>query len=414
MREIFSLIDPTSDVNGVIVQGFANVIYRLVRLWNEDQVKLWYYTVSKHFDTILEKLKCMLNREIADGEDEMIHKIAAEALNHLIMRADDKLIGRLLVLYDQRVEDLRRSLDMFDSDVVRFVIQANLCSNLECLVMRLGGAIPLDRINHLAKLLYGILNRRDSLVYDEAMVCLANVFKTFYNLFDRSDINCILNVVERALDSQLTNLINAALVLLGDIFENVEVDISDTFEKFFLILYELITKQDVREIRPFIIICISKMFIGMSKSQENFLAGAQNRFFELLKLLQTSECGFRSDADIEYISGLYEGLCMGWSCFARIFWPVIGGETGAVVQRKEKDLLQIMANLASRIESLGRPRNSLLSEFVEMASVFTEKCERKNNLTLNLKANHNVLEMASSCPKLKKKALETIKLMKTK
>jgi hypothetical protein len=316
---------------------------------------------------------------------------------------------------------------MFAEESIRFRIQGCLCITLTNLVIVLETEITADVLGNTVQVLFDVLSRRHRLIYEEAVLTLASLFMKKHDLFANEHKMEMLHIVAIALDSGCPGVINAASILLADMyrFSGSEPLLVEQFHEFFQLEVNLLrSHREMREIHPFAVKAIAEMFEGTSKAsgaRDGLLIRYEEQVLEVMKLTRDMEIDVDREEDIQYANSLFEHACMLYKVYADNFYA--RSEQGMEAQllqeslAKEKMQLLEMARYASVLLKLGSLTDSVLYAFCKMTHAFGTNCSRKNNVILNRNPVHRLLEICqgdSRPPKLKNIAKTEANFLKSK
>jgi hypothetical protein len=304
----------------------------------------------------------------------------------------DALMAELFGTTLQDIEDGAA----IEAENVRFAVQAHLCSNLTNLALRLGTGIAVDNLHGCVDFLCAILEHRNDLLYEEAVVALSTLYLMLHELFGPDEIERLLDIVRVGLSSGAPHVINSASILLADLYcFSGEAFGEQVFREFFEIEVGLLLRENesMRAIHPFVVKAIARMFegAGRTRATQEMLAPYEDPLFQVMQMVRTVTINPASRSDREYANILFEHLANLYKVFARLYWPPPPRDKRGA--QLEKKYVMEMSFLAEAVVRLGKVAEFTIFQLAEMAAEFGEHCSRENNVPLNRSKVHKLLEM---------------------
>jgi hypothetical protein len=439
-KDMFATVDPTFPADAIVqpvvdllvvdvdtpvlvLERFAVVIYYLVQIRADDNFRS---PMPGPFHTLVDFLRMLMSRPIETKEEMTMFETACEALNQLILHGcRERQCDDLRELFRVTLDELEASHASVEADYVRFSVQAHLSSNLASLALRIGENLEDDELHQAIEYLFGLLEHRDFLMYEEAVLALRSLYIPLYKSFTREEVDRMMLIVQDALSSECPGVINSASLLLGDLFRFGGPDFIDQFEDCFALADSLLREhEDVREIHPFVVRAVAEMFEGIPCEHFHMLASHEQHLFELMKMVRGVSIDPGRHSDVQYANALFECLAQLYRVFAKLFYPQLTGITARTALPDQQDqlvqeraYLSEMAEFAKAVAIIKKPSEFLLSQFVDMAAQFAEKCSIKNNTVLNRTVVHRVLDMTQETDTtmpLKRKGKRTQILLKNR
>jgi hypothetical protein len=336
----------------------------------------------------------IMSRPIESEEDIILHEAACGGLNQVILHGSfghDALMAELFRTTLQDIEDGAA----IEAENVRFAVQAHLCSNLTNLALRLGTGIAVDNLHGCVDFLCAILEHRNDLLYEEAVMALSALYLKSHELFGPDEIERLLDIVRVGLSSGAPHVINSASILLADLYRFSEEAFGEqVFREFFEIEVGLLRENELmRAIHPFVVEALARMLegAGRTRATQEMLAQYEDPLFQVMQMVRTVTINPASRSDREYANILFEHLARLYKMFARLYWPPPLRDKRAV--QLERKYVMEMSLLAEAVVRLSKVAEFTIFEFAEMAAEFGEHCSRENNVPLNRSIVHKLLEM---------------------
>jgi hypothetical protein len=307
-------------------------------------------------------------------------------------QADD-----LRALFLQALDDLDASRTSIDENHVRYTVQAHLCSHLTSLAVRLKSQMVTADVHRSVTLLFNILHQRDTLLYEEALFTLSRLYSNVGQVFTWDHVQTMLDIIRFSLASESPGVINAASILLADIFRFSGRELQTVFPIFFEIEEKLLRDNgEWRDIHPFLIRAIAEMYCGVGQYPEHheMINEWKERLFELMRMVRTVRIDLSKEADLQYAGHLFENLAVLYRVYAELFYPKIDSvnPTSAEIAAEKAVLLEMnsFAQVLLRIQVVNE---FVLQEYILMVKAFAVNCSRRNNVILNKKPVLQVLDM---------------------
>jgi hypothetical protein len=405
VQSVIDLLVIDVDTPVLVLERFALVISCLIQIWADRH---YCSPIPNRFHTFVDFLRELMSRPIETAEDMSMFDTACDALNQLILHGCEQgQIADLQELFRTTLSELEASHTLVEADHIRFSIQARLSSTLMSLALRIGLKLQDDELHQAVEYLFGLLEQRDSLIYEEALPTLTSLYISLNKHFTRDEVDHMMLIVHDALGSECPGVISSASVLLGDLFHFSGADLIDKFDDCWVLAGSLLREhEDMREIHPFVIRALAEMFEGIVDAGVDRLVSYAPDLFELMKMVRGVPIDPESHSDVQYADTLFGFLAQLYRVFAKLFCPELSGITGRGVSPRHEQLLvqervylSEMAEFAKAVAVIKNPSDMLLSHFLEMAIQFAQKCSIRNNAVLNRQAVHIVLEMTQRTDK---------------
>jgi hypothetical protein len=248
--------------------------------------------------------------------------------------------------------------------------------------------------HHCLEVLFGILERPNATVYEEALLTLAGLYLHLNKLFRLDHIHAMASIAREALMSQSPGMVNSASILIAGLFHFSGAHLAEHFLEFFTIEERLLRQHpEMRNVHPFIVKAVADMFEGVGKDHE-VIAGLEERLFSLMKMLRAVDIDVRSEEDVAYANALFEYVCYLYKVYAIVYYTNEDRDPGLEVRQREKAVLNEMGELASVLLKLRTLNEHVLVQYIDMTVEFAKHCSRRNNVSLNKACVHKVLDMA--------------------
>jgi hypothetical protein len=422
VHHIVNLFVIDDKVHPFIIARYCLIISSLARLWKHDCLQ-WRSPLPTFFTEFVTFLRQIMQRCQGLEAAMDVYKDAADALNYVILLIPEpeQRNSELNTLFTQILDDLEATCCSMDSDAIRFGIQANLCSNLGYLAHRLRHRLRDEHVHRAVTMLLNLLRSPNTLLYEEGLLSLAKLYNSVSHAFELDQVMLLLSIVEFALLSESPGVINAASVLLGELFRLSGPMLADRLLAFFEMEVSLLQKYDqVRDIHPYIIKTLADMLesVGRSPADRPLLEPLRERVFGLMQMVRAVPIDLGKEADLIYANYLFESLTQLYRVFAELYYPLVQPDDSTEKFSLEKVILNEMANLAQSVFRLGDGvvQERVLVEFILMAKAYAAKCSRKNTVTLNKRSVHNVMNLTQANrlhANTRKLGKEVIKVLKS-
>jgi hypothetical protein len=391
---ILSLLHIETNIHPVILSRYALIVFHLGQIWAEEH-PCWS-PLPPFFRHFVEIMKTIMSRPIENEYDILIYQNACEALNALIVNGSWKEGNLLRQLFQETLRELEESGRAIEADNVRYAVQARLCSNLTSLTVAIGKDMANDELHQAVGCVFHILEQRNPVIYEEAVMSLASLYLKLYDEFLPDELDQMLSIVRDGLNSGSPGVINSASILLADLYHWSGKQFVEQFPEFLELEVGLLCSHDeMRQIHPFLIKAIAEMFEGVGDGR--VLAEYETQLFDLMKMVRAVSIDPKSHSDMQYADYLFEYLTSLYRVFAKLFYPETNGVPNFnEVIKKEKGYLLEFAELANVIWRLEKLNGFVLFQFAEAARQFASKCSRRNNVVLNRRSVHKVLDIAQN------------------
>jgi hypothetical protein len=371
------------ETHPLILSRYALIVFSLATVW-ENTALNYRSPIPNFFLVLMRLLKQILARPLISPDAIRLHHDASVALNQLILSGSNvqTLNNELHALFMTTLDELDSSQKNIRDDKIRFIIQTHLCSNLTVLSMRMSGEIDKNDLYRALDLLFNILRQDSDLIYDEALLTLAQLYCDFNRSFREDDIVIILRIVPLALNSESPGAITSASFLE---FLNIEEQI-------------LRNSPHLRESHPFIVETIAEMFQGVGRCEQHkaLINTYESRLFQLLQFVRSVSIDVTNESDVSDANNLFEYVAFLYEVYAVLYYPITGDSPTADQRAKKRKVLDEMVAFAKVLVNLHNVSDIVLTRFVYMVQAFGEHCTRVNNTRLNKWSVHKVLEMAQS------------------
>lgn len=432
MDQILSVIVITNDsTDPQIIQRYAMIIYHLSEAWEGNKynslIGLYFpkmygylYNMLQYTNYIIEK-----NTRQSSTITGLISTIF-ESMNMLFLSVPEENLDECLNssgLYEDVMNRLRESSNIFQSSEIIFAFQAGLCSNLSTMTLRLKKKVS-SKVQQAIAILFNILQQRNSLIYEEGIMGLAAIVFGCTDSINDEILIRLTKIADDGLHFDSPNVICASSILLSDLFKYFKGRMEPIVDNSFTVLYKLIMDHpEMKDIHPYVIRTMAQMFDSLYESHD-CLERYKVQYIELLSRVKTVSFSLNFDikADVEYANALYRSLADAYASYAKNFYATLygNGNDPENIQLERKQLLEF-ADFSNCILQIGEYNidDELIQAFIGAARQFANNCSRKNNVILNRNKIHQVLDIGSrrttsKITNLSKKSKEASKYLKSK
>jgi hypothetical protein len=224
---ILSLLQLEPNIHPVILSRYPLIVFHLAGIWTDKHRYL--SPLPPFFKQFVDILKTIMSRPIESEDDIVTYQNACEALNLMILNGSSKERNDLQELFQATLREMDKSGRMIEADSVRYIVQARLSSNLTSLAIAIGKDMGDDDLRQALQRLFHILEQRDALIYEEAIMSLAGLYMKLSERFPADEFDRLLVVVRDGLSTESPDVIHSASILLGDLYDILGKQLVDQF-----------------------------------------------------------------------------------------------------------------------------------------------------------------------------------------
>lgn len=390
--------------NRQIYIQISRIIRNLASVWSNNTMES---QIGKFFDDFYRFIGVFFNLGITHN-DQMLINESSLALDSIIINSPPYVLNKIDWLYSKTLEMLIKSNSLLYSNEIKFVIQSCLCSNITKILTKLrknpskGKEIVVKYTEQTLSILYDFLSNKNTLIYEEglraisALISATNIKDISIEIFTPDSFERLINeFIQQALLSQNENVINAACILISNLFLTLSNKIP-ILNNYIPVIFDTLSKlimnhKEMRNTHSYILSAIAKMF-NNSELRDDSIYQLELPYRQLLLNIcnTSSELCLNNEDDVEYGNSFYRFLTEAFGGYAKVFY----NSSNADIEREQ---LLMLNNLAKAILVMN-PKISIevLEAFVKTARQFADNCTTKNNSVLNKNVIHKLIDLAIS------------------
>lgn len=413
IKEILQLMTVSENLHPTILMRYCTIIYHICAIWNDV---VYPSPLEEEFDEIKDKLDTIMKTTAISDLHNGLLTIASEAFNRLIQSAPRIINDKLEAIFVDIVGQLKITIinnELLSNDDI-FIQQSALCSNISTIGMKLrkdlGGSC-----DEAIELLFALCRNQNSILNEEALMALAAMVLCVKKRLGSVYINQFAAIIISSYQTQSTGIINAASLLLSDLFHNLESLMGEHAQTFLDMLFDILESDMaiMHDILPFIIKAIAEIFIGLKEHPE-VLEIYKTRLEAQLVHVASTEINTQNPSEVEYANSLYEYLADAYGAYAIVFQNGEGRDPESIAI--EKNGLVQMASFVSIVSRIENPSDYVFYAVCRMVKEYGRKTSRRNNVVLNKYCVHQFIKraMESQNHLLSKFAKETLNYIRSR